>query len=268
MQRFIVLAALAACALACGAPDQVQISEDGFRSIETDGFDATITAEDDPNVEKIFMPNSYGHENSFTKCSNPFNGDCMVPDTRSIVISAHRFTCSETAFKNAVRDAALYMAAVANAEGWNVQTQMLETNATGSSHWIIKCANNGPPGQAGVTSISESIGFLWDCHDTSRGHLCQYKRATSVINENIIKAMAPWGTATAAQRANISANIAKHEAGHMFGFGHPAANGTTLMNNGGGSTLDSFWTSTKVFTQDERDQLDCYNETSGTGSNC
>lgn len=260
---------------ACGgqAEDFEPEATPALREYVLEGFDTMATApehdEELTDEEKIFMPNNYGHQGGgFNKCSNPFVGDCMVPDVRTLTLSVHKFTCSEAVFKGAIGGAANHIRDIANSKGWNVTVQVLDTNATGSSQWIIKCANNGPPGQGGVTSISESVGFLWDCHDTDRGHLCQYKRATSIINENVLKAAAPWNTASFVQRSNWAGNVAIHEAGHMFGFGHPATAGTTVMNSGGGLTLDSWWTTLKTYTTDEKFQLDCYNESSGTGSGC
>lgn len=230
-------------------------------------FEEVGGAEEIGTLEQpIFMPNSYGHQDGFMQCGNPFQGTCMVPDTRSFVISVHQFTCSTQQFKDQILDAANYAAARAWENGWNVSVQNLPNNATGSSHWIIKCANNGPAGTLGQTSISESIGFLWDCHDTERGDLCQFKRATSIVYENIITGTSAWASGTTTQRNNMIENVGRHELGHMLGFGHTSAScGTDLMATCPSGT--SYYT-LRPFTATQLSMLDCYNETSGTGDNC
>lgn len=251
MKRIIGIAAWAACAFACASAGD---------------FDDPEASELGSLEQPVFMPNNYGHQDGFMQCGNPFNGTCMVPDTRSFVISVHQFTCSTQQFKDQILDAANYAAARAWENGWNVSVQNLPNNATGSSHWIIKCANNGPAGTLGQTSITESVGFIWDCHDSDRGELCQFKRATSIVYENIITASAAWAAGTTTQRNNIIENVGRHELGHLLGFGHTSSGcGTDLMatcpSGNSGHTL-------RPYTAAQLSMLDCYNETSGTGDNC
>jgi hypothetical protein len=221
-----------------------------------------MPAADHSLTDKIYMPLLYGAEKSNgKKCEGTWDM-CQVPDFRDFTITVNQYTCPNQFFADQILDAANWIRDLANANGWTIDVIIGQPPPAGTSKWIIDC-QTGPSNKLGETSFSG--GFLGpDCHDSSKGEICQYRESASHIYYDSIQEQSGWATADITEQGRSAENTGRHELAHMFGIAHPYDTGTTLMHNAGPHRFAALQT----MTNDEKRALDCYTPGSSTNPNC
>ncbi len=222
----------------------------------------------------IFMPASYGsEEGDQTRCDTNWSGGrCVVPDSRTITYSFHGCGVPGDPIYDQLVLAFNYVKGVANSapNSWNLSSLGAKPNPPalpGRGNYAVVCS----PDTFGSPMVT-SYGFLSaDCHDTDRGDLCQSSQGGITIKLNVIDNASGWLAATPTQRNRLVNNMFRHEVGHTIGLGHVPTNQSKLMSAAFSSAPipgTDPWDNLLTFDATETHALDCYNENSGTGSNC
>jgi hypothetical protein len=211
-----------ATALACGATDEGQ-----YTTVEPIG-----------SLEQpIFMPNGFGIEaGDHSRCDSDWSGGtCYVPDNRGAKVYVNPFNCPNW-FVQRMNNAVIDMNNLVSPYGWSITLVGINDPFT----YQISCDSSDSSDSA-PAAYSDHTGSM-DCHDSSRGELCQTRAGFIVVRPNYIESKGVFQAATDFQRRMYVANIVRHELGHLvLGFGHlpGTQGGNKLMAKGFPDDLQS-----------------------------
>lgn len=215
--------------------------------------------------QAIFMPDGYGIEaGDHTRCDTEWSGGrCYVPDNRGAKVYVNPAGCPNW-YVQRMQNAVIDMNTLVQPYGWSIQLVGINDPWT----YQIYC-NMGT--SVNPAAFSDHTGSM-DCHDSSRGELCQTRAGYIEVRPLYAESKGVFQAASDFQRRMWMANILRHELGHLvLGFGHlpGTQQGTKLMAKGYPDDLQSdVWNSLLGPDADEQFMLDCYTPGSGRSNSC
>lgn len=213
--------------------------------------------------QPIYLPTDYGMEDGGKnyKCDGDWDGDvCLVPNDKDLTFFIDGYNCPNW-YKQRMQNAVIDVNTMISPLGW--RTRIVGINDPWDFVMFCETESTGPEAHSWFRN-----GM--DCHDTTRGELCQTKGGYIALRPNYIESKPIFQNATLLQRIRKVANDLRHEIGHMLGLGHHRTQrqGKLLMDNGFPDDLSSdAWNKFLGFTQEELRDLECYNPDKG-GSDC
>lgn len=214
--------------------------------------------------QPIFMPNGFGiEEGDHSRCDSDWSGGrCYVPDNRGAKVYVNPFGCPNW-FVQRMNNAVIDMNNLVSPYGWSIQLAGINDVWT----YQIYCDSSA----LAPAAYSDHTGGM-DCHDSSRGELCQTRAGFIAVRPNYIESKGVFQSGTDFQRRMYVANVVRHELGHLvLGFGHlpGTQGGNKLMAKGFPDDLQSnVWNSLLGPDADEQYMLDCYTPGSGRNDSC
>jgi hypothetical protein len=224
--------------------------------------------------QPIIIQGEHGIAANMGPCGNPFSGGtCYVPDNKANIVAWHPYTCFNNigGMSGAWWYQSVYKGMKAgidylNARGWNMQLVTLDA-PPGITVGNIQVRCDYGSGAIGQTAINANIaGTPLDCHDTSRGDLCQYNSAVIYVRPPRAPSNPIWATATTTQKSNMVYNVGFHEVLHFAGLPHRAhnPNAMNIMMPSIQAWLSTQWTTKMVPDVNQSLALYCYVHTSST----